>query len=242
LIWAIITNCLTMRGLRRRRRLREVKMKRNALVALFAFAAVAAGFGAALSVRPEGPGGAKEPVPAKKIQVAVFQTRYGKIMIRFFPSQAPSTVRQIKHLVKIGFYNGTKFHRIIPGYIIQGGDPNTKKSDRRLWGEGDYVGPDGKPVYLKAEFNSIHHGRGVVSMARAQDPNSASCQFFICVGDAGQLDHRYTAFGKVIEGMGVVDKIANAPRVSGTDEPVNPVAIEKAWLTYYRLKAVSKSK
>jgi peptidyl-prolyl cis-trans isomerase B (cyclophilin B) len=178
----------------------------------------------------------KAPVEAKE-PVAVLQTRYGKIVIRFFPGKAPNHVKNFLELCKSGFYNGTKFHRVIPGFMIQGGDPNTKTGDPSTWGQGDHVGPDGRPVLLKAEFNDIHHARGIVSMARAMDPDSASSQFFICVADAGSLDHQYTAFGEVIQGMDVVDKIVNGPKVGPPADPENsrprdPVAIDKAWVEY----------
>ncbi len=166
--------------------------------------------------------------------VAVLQTKLGKIVIKFFPDKAPNHVKNFISLCKSGFYNGTKFHRVVPGFMIQGGDPNTKKSDVTLWGQGGHE-VNGKEVTVKAEFNDIHHARGIVSMARAQDPNSASSQFFICVGDAGFLDGKYTAFGQVIEGMDVVDKIVSGPTVKGPDDPEgsrpqNPVAIEKAFV------------
>ena len=164
---------------------------------------------------------------------AVLQTKVGNIVIKFFPEKAPNHVKNFQDLVKSGFYNGTKFHRVVPGFMIQGGDPNTKKGDKSTWGQGGHE-VNGKEVTVKAEFNDIHHARGIVSMARAQDPNSASSQFFICVADAGFLDHQYTAFGEVVSGMDVVDKIVNAPAKAGGGAdtmpslPVNPVAIDKA--------------
>lgn len=172
-------------------------------------------------------------VKPKTEPVAVLETTAGKIVIRFFPEKAPNHVKNFLALCKSGFYNGTKFHRVIPGFVIQGGDPNTKKDDTSLWGTGGNVGPDGKEKTLKAEFNDVHHGRGIVSMARAADPDSASSQFFICVGDAGALDRKYTAFGQVIEGMDVVDKIVSAPTVGGPSDPEgsrprNPVTLTKA--------------
>lgn len=157
--------------------------------------------------------------------VAVLQTKLGKIVIKFFPEKAPNHVKNFLNLCRSGFYNGTKFHRVIPNFMIQGGDPNTKKGDPETWGQGGHE-VNGKEVTVKAEFNNIHHARGIVSMARAQDPNSASSQFFICVADAGSLDGQYSAFGEVIEGMDVVDKIVSAP-TGPQDRPTNPVAIEK---------------
>ncbi len=140
----------------------------------------------------------------------MLQTKLGKIAIKFFPEKAPNHVKNFLNLCRSGFYNGTKFHRVIPNFMIQGGDPNTKKGDPETWGQGGHE-VNGKEVTVKAEFNDIHHARGIVSMARAQDPNSASSQFFICVADAGYLDGKYSAFGQVIEGMDVVDKIVSAP-------------------------------
>jgi peptidyl-prolyl cis-trans isomerase B (cyclophilin B) len=125
---------------------------------------------------------------------------------------APETVRNFSQLAKSGFYNGTLFHRIIPGFMIQGGDPNTKNSDKSTWGQG------GPGYNLKAEFNTRSHLRGIVSMARATDPDSAGSQFFIVTNDSTFLDRQYTVFGEVVEGMEVADKIVNLPR-DGNDCP-----------------------
>jgi peptidyl-prolyl cis-trans isomerase B (cyclophilin B) len=160
--------------------------------------------------------------------VAILQTNLGKIVIKFYPDKAPNHVKNFQALCKSGFYNGTKFHRVIPGFMIQGGDPNTIKGEPDTWGQGGNVGKDGKEANVKAEFNDIKHTRGIVSMARANDPNSASSQFFICVADAGFLDGKYSVFGEVIEGMDVADKIVNAPRNPSNDRPNSPVAIDKA--------------
>lgn len=171
-----------------------------------------------------------------KDTLVVFETDYGRIVFEFFPEKAPNHVKNFIELSKNGFYNGTKFHRIIPGFMIQGGDPNTKDKDPSTWGTGGNYGPDGKEITLKAEFNDIHHERGILSMARAMDPDSASSQFFICVAEAGFLDRKYTAFGKVIEGMDVVDRIVNAERgpKSPSDpegsRPKKPVSIKKAYV------------
>src|SRR5262249_28580359 len=127
-----------------------------------------------------------------------------------------------------GFYNGTFFHRVIPGFMIQGGDPNTKKvpeDPSHPYGTGGNV-VNGKENRLPAEFNDISHKRGIVSMARSQDPNSASSQFFIVVKDSPFLDGQYTVFGEVISGMDIADKIVNAPR-GAKDLPNNPVHIKK---------------
>jgi len=137
---------------------------------------------------------------------ATIETNFGKIAIELLPNLAPETVRSFVKLAKTSFYDGTLFHRVIPGFMIQGGDPNTKKSDKSKWGTG------GPGYTIKAEFNSKSHLRGIVSMARATDPDSAGSQFFIVTTDSTFLDRQYTVFGQVIEGMGVADKIVNLPR------------------------------
>ncbi|HSP34415.1 MAG TPA: peptidylprolyl isomerase [Thermoanaerobaculia bacterium] len=152
-------------------------------------------------------------------KVAEVHTTAGDITIAFFPAKAPNHVKNFIDLASSGFYNGTKFHRVIPGFMIQGGDPNTKTADTSSWGRG------GSGKNVKAEFNDIPHVRGTVSMARSTDPNSASSQFFICVADARRsLDGQYSAFGKVLKGMDVADKIVSAPR-DANDRPNTPVAI-----------------
>ena len=140
----------------------------------------------------------------------------GEIVIRFFPDVAPGHVKNFVKLSQEGFYNGTTFHRIIPGFMIQGGDPNSKNPDRSMHGMG---GPGYK---VKAEFNSKPHKRGIVSMARANDPDSAGSQFFICVADANFLDWQYTVFGEVISGMDVADKVVGMKR-DGRDNPLERV-------------------
>lgn len=137
---------------------------------------------------------------------AIIETNFGKIAIELLPNLAPETVRSFVKLAKTSFYDGTLFHRVIPGFMIQGGDPNTKKSDKSKWGTG------GPGYNIKAEFNSKSHLRGIVSMARSTDPDSAGSQFFIVTTDSTFLDRQYTVFGQVIEGMGVADKIVNLPR------------------------------
>lgn len=154
-------------------------------------------------------------------KVVEFETDLGKIAIRFFPDVAPNHVRNFIDLSESGFYTGTKFHRIIPGFVIQGGDPNTKDKDPSTWGTG------GSGRNLKAEFNPIKHKRGILSMARAMDPDSASSQFFICVADANALDNQYTVFGEVVSGMDVVDKIVAGPRTGPrNDQAVQPVEVK----------------
>lgn len=136
------------------------------------------------------------------------ETNHGKIAFKLLPDLAPETVRNFEKLAKSGFYNGTLFHRVIPGFMIQGGDPNTKNSDKSSWGTG------GPGYMVKAEFNSKSHLRGVVSMARATDPDSAGSQFFIVTTDSTFLDGQYTAFGEITEGIEVADKIVNLQRDS----------------------------
>jgi peptidyl-prolyl cis-trans isomerase B (cyclophilin B) len=140
----------------------------------------------------------------------------GEIVLRFFADVAPGHVSNFVKLAKEGFYNGTTFHRVIPGFMIQGGDPNSKSADRASHGMG---GPGHK---VKAEFNSKPHKRGVVSMARSNDPDSAGSQFFICVADANFLDWQYTAFGEVVSGMEVADKVVGMKR-DGRDNPLDRV-------------------
>src|SRR5271157_2976449 len=137
---------------------------------------------------------------------AVIETKLGNIELRFFPDVAPNHVQNFIDLAKKGFYDGTTFHRVIPGFMIQGGDPNTKKSDRSKHGLG------GPGFTVKAEFNKKLHKRGTLSMARAQDPDSAGSQFFICVADAPSLNGEYSVFGEVASGMDVADKIVSQAR------------------------------
>ena len=140
------------------------------------------------------------------MSTAIIETNLGTIVFKLFPDLAPETVRNFEKLAKDGFYNGTLFHRVIPGFMIQGGDPNTKSGNKSTWGMG------GPGYTVKAEFSSRSHHRGIVSMARAQDPNSAGSQFFIVTTDSTFLDRQYTAFGEVLEGMDIADKIVNLQR------------------------------
>ena len=139
-------------------------------------------------------------------EIAVIETKFGKIEMELFADKAPGHVKNFKDLAKKGFYDGTIFHRVIPGFMIQGGDPNTKSDDRTTHGMG------GPGYSIQAEFNDTPHKRGILSMARSQDPNSAGSQFFIVVKKSSFLDGKYTAFGKVLSGMAVADQIVNAPR------------------------------
>ena len=145
-------------------------------------------------------------------QRAIIHTSFGDITLKFFPEVAPNHVNNFLELAKKGFYNGTTFHRIVPKFVIQGGDPNSKDSDRSKHGTG------GPGYAVKAEFSNTPHKRGTLSMARSAHPDSAGSQFFICVAAAPFLDGKYTAFGEVASGMEVVDKIASQPR-DGNDNP-----------------------
>lgn len=137
---------------------------------------------------------------------AIIETNHGKIEFNLLPELAPETVRNFKKLANSGFYDGTLFHRVIPGFMIQGGDPNTKQPDKSTWGTG------GPGYSVKAEFSSRSHLRGIVSMARATDPDSAGSQFFIVTTDSPFLNGQYTVFGEVTEGIDVADKIVNLQR------------------------------
>ena len=150
------------------------------------------------------------------IAVTVKGQPVGDIVVRFYDDVAPKHVENFLTLAKQGFYDRTTFHRVIPGFMIQGGDPNSKGPDRSTHGLG------GPGYRLAAEFNSRPHKRGVLSMARANDPNSAGSQFFICVADSFFLDWKYTAFGEVVGGMEVADRIANMRR-DGRDNPLERV-------------------
>ncbi len=143
---------------------------------------------------------------------AVIETKFGNITLKFFPDVAPGHVKNFIDLAKKGFYDGTTFHRVIPGFMIQGGDPNSKNADKRSHGTG------GPGYTIKAEFNDRPHKRGTLSMARSMSPDSAGSQFFICVKDSPFLDHQYTVFGEVVSGIEVVDKIVSQPR-DANDNP-----------------------
>jgi peptidyl-prolyl cis-trans isomerase B (cyclophilin B) len=160
-------------------------------------------------------------------QTATIQTSKGTITFELTPDLAPEHVKNFVELAQSGFYNGTKFHRVIPGFMVQGGDPNTKTANTSSWGMGN------GPRRIKAEFSPAEkasHVRGMVSMARGGDPNSASCQFFIVQQDSKFLDAQYSIFGKVLTGLEVVDAIANTPRDS-SDRPLQPVVIEKVTIS-----------
>ncbi|MBA2251303.1 MAG: peptidylprolyl isomerase [Nitrospirales bacterium] len=155
--------------------------------------------------------------PTDKGPKAIIKTKFGEIEIKLFPDKAPKHVENFIKLAKSGFYNGTIFHRVIPGFMIQGGDPNTKDLNKKeLYGMG------GPGHSVKAEFNDIPHKRGIVSMARSNDPDSAGSQFFIVVEDSPFLDGKYTVFGQVVKGMGFADKIVMQPR-DARDNPTDRI-------------------
>ena len=153
-------------------------------------------------------------------EVAVIKTTEGEMVIEFWADVAPKTVENFKKLAKDGFYDGTAFHRVIKGFMIQGGDPLTKNAkDEARWGTGD-------PGYkIKAEFNERSHKRGVLSMARSNDPDSAGSQFFICHGDPSFLDRQYTTFGKLIKGDDVLEKIGTTA-THAPDRPNKRMGVE----------------
>jgi peptidyl-prolyl cis-trans isomerase B (cyclophilin B) len=159
-----------------------------------------------------------EEVKKMSEQQAIIHTTLGDITLKFFPEVAPNHVKSFIELSKKGFYNGTTFHRVVPKFVIQGGDPNSKSPDRSTHGMG------GPGYQLKAEFNNKLHRRGTLSMARSSHPDSAGSQFFICVADAPFLDGKYTAFGEVVKGMEVVDKIVSQPR-DGNDNPNDRIEV-----------------
>jgi cyclophilin family peptidyl-prolyl cis-trans isomerase len=174
-------------------------------------------------------------VPKDGDDIAIMTTTEGRIVLRFFLAKAPNHVKNFLDLAGHKFYDGTKFHRVIPGFMIQGGDPFTKDDNAKdRWGTG---GPE---KTVNAEFNDMEHQRGILSMARAQDPNSAGSQFFIMHKNAPFLNNQYSIFGEVLEGMDVVDKIVNAPvEDKESNRPVHPVTIQKVELVKWPVKLAS---
>ena len=144
---------------------------------------------------------------------AIVKTKFGDIHIKLYPDVAPNHVENFIKLARSGFYDGTIFHRVIPGFMIQGGDPNTKNSLRKdTYGQGGPKDEKGNPILLKAEFSDIPHKRGIVSMARANEPDTAGSQFFVVVEPSPFLDGKYTVFGEVVKGLGVADRIVSVPK------------------------------
>lgn len=152
------------------------------------------------------------------------ETTAGNMTLELLPDVAPKHVENFVKLSREGFYDGTRFHRVIPGFMIQGGCPNTKGDSKGRWGTG------GPGWNVDAEFNDMHHERGVLSMARSTDPNSAGSQFFVVHGEAGFLDGQYTAFGRLVDGFDVLDEIVGGETVPGGEgsTPVDPIAINSA--------------
>ncbi len=146
--------------------------------------------------------------PNPSNEVAVIQTDCGEMVVSFWPDVAPKTVENFKKLAREGFYDGTAFHRIVKGFMIQGGDPLSKN-------DSPNVGTGGPGYQIKAEFNDRSHVRGVLSMARSSDPDSAGSQFFICLADASFLNGKYTAFGQILRGDDVLGKIGDTPTQMG---------------------------
>jgi len=177
-------------------------------------------FGALESIAQQAPKKfTKQEIKIMSETSAVIETKFGSITLKFFSDVAPGHVQNFIDLAKKGFYDGTTFHRVIPGFMIQGGDPNSKNPDKRTHGMG------GPGYTIKAEFNNKPHKRGTLSMARAANPDSAGSQFFICVKDSPFLDRQYTVFGEVVSGMDVVDKIVSQPR-DQNDNPNDRVEIK----------------
>jgi peptidyl-prolyl cis-trans isomerase B (cyclophilin B) len=151
-------------------------------------------------------------------EVAVIKTSEGDMVVQFWTDAAPNTVENFKKLARQGFYDGTTFHRIVKGFMIQGGDPNSKDPAKE-----DSYGQGGPGYNIKAEFNDHSHDRGVISMARGPDPDSAGSQFFICLAPVHRLDHQYTTFGKLVKGQDVLDKIGDTPVTRNSmGEPSKP--------------------
>src|SRR5215472_2160974 len=168
----------------------------------------------------------KEAPMSSSNEVAVIKTNEGDMVVQFWTDAAPKTIENFKKLARSGFYNGTIFHRIVKGFMIQGGDPNSKDP-----GKEDSYGAGGPGYKIKAEFNDHPHERGVISMAREPDPDSAGSQFFICLAPVHRLDHQYTTFGKVIKGDDVLEKIGDMPVTKNSmgenSKPTKRVTIEK---------------
>ena len=174
----------------------------------------------------------------KETEVAVISTKYGDMIVEFYPDVAPMHVESFVALANEKYFDGTTFHRVIPDFVIQGGDPNSKLENRSLHGTGGRAGKffgigdenDSSTWLIPQEFNSIAHEKGVLSMARTNDPNSASSQFFVCHGDPSFLDNNYTVFGKVIQGLEVIDSIANV------EKDMNDNPLEKIEMTVRMVK------
>jgi peptidyl-prolyl cis-trans isomerase B (cyclophilin B) len=167
--------------------------------------------------------------PKKGDEVGIIETNFGTIVVKFFADKAPGHVKNFKTLANKKFYDGVKFHRVIPGFMIQGGDPNSKGSDRSIHGTG------GPGYTIKAEFNDVKHTPGILSMARTNDPDSAGSQFFIMHKTSDFLDGKYSVFGQVISGMDVVEKIVNLPR-DERDNPTKPAIMKSVRIAKWPVK------
>jgi peptidyl-prolyl cis-trans isomerase B (cyclophilin B) len=190
----------------------------RAAFAAFLVLSAASSLGAAAKGKPK-----KKPVKTVVHDyahaLAILHTERGDVTIRFFFDRAPNHVKNFVDLASSGFYDGTLFHRVIPGFVLQGGDPLTKDPKNAfVWGNAGKTDAKGLPVTLKPEFNETSHKRGIVSMARSSAPDSASSQFFIVLKDYPSLDHQYTAFGEVAKGMDVVDRLV----AESNPDPANP--------------------
>ena len=199
-------------------------MKRTTRIVLIAIFAVC--MSVAASAQVTAPAQKTTTATEKEIKktsqaTAVLATKFGNITLRFFPDVAPGHVKNFIDLAKKGVYDNTVFHRVIPGFMIQGGDPISKDPAKRR-----AYGTSGPGYTIPAEFSDRPHKRGTLSMARSNDPNSAGSQFFICVADAPFLNKQYTVFGEVVSGMEVVDKIVSQPR-DGNDNPTERIEMKK---------------
>ncbi|MDD3124312.1 MAG: peptidylprolyl isomerase [Candidatus Kapabacteria bacterium] len=193
---------------------------------MFLFTAMFAIFAVNNSFSQADEGKAKMPNPRYEITVTQTGKELGKILIELYANEAPKHTANFDSLVTAGAFNGTAFHRVIPGFMIQGGDPNSINKPKETWGYGDPA-----QTRVPAEFSkTLKHKRGIISAARSQDPNSAASQFFICVADAFFLDGQYSIYGEVVEGMDVADKIVALPR----DPRDNP--LEKVEMTITKVK------
>lgn len=178
-----------------------------------------------------GEGAIAERAPKDGDKVAILKTNYGRIVLMFFDDKAPTHAKRFREAVEKGIYDGVKFHRVIPNFMIQGGDPKSKGDDRSMVGSGGWGDP------MKAEFNDVKHVAGILSAARTNDPDSATSQFFLMHGTYPSLDGQYTVYGKVLEGLKVIDTIVHLPR-DGRDNPLpeNPAVILKAELATWPVK------
>ncbi len=166
-------------------------------------------------------------------EFAVIKTNFGDMVVNFFENSAPKHTESFKLHAKSGYFDGTIFHRVIPGFVIQGGDPNTKGENKASYGMGGHaakyygVGDENNQSTwnLPAEFNDLKHKHGILSMARSNHPDSGGSQFFVCAGDVPHLDNQYTVFGQVIEGNDVIDQIVNLQR-DGNDNPLERVEMK----------------